>query len=457
MAGSLLSDRIPSDVVRICSRLAAAGHRAWVVGGCTRDLLLQRPVHDWDLATDALPQQVASLFPRVLPTGIQHGTVTIMMGSQGYEVTTLRGDGTYSDGRHPDSVTFVQDLREDLARRDFTINAIALDPLTAVVHDPFDGQADLRAGLIRAVGRPEDRFREDGLRVLRAARFAATLGFDIEATTLAAIPTAHPTLAKVSMERVRDELLKTLAAPTPSRGLRIMLDAGILGVILPELVPMAGCAQNKYHANDVWTHTLLCVDACPPDAVLRLAALLHDVSKPSVRAINDKTLDYTFYGHEQVGARMADDIATRLKLSNEQRTRIVHLVAQHLVVYEPQWSDAAVRRWIRRVGPEHVDDVLELARADACAKGTDASETLAGLQSLHRRVDALAVQGLALTVRDLAVNGNVLMRELDLPPGPLVGRILHHLLEMVIDDPEANRTDRLLAAARSFIASTKDT
>ncbi len=448
-----LAEIVPSDVRRICKRFAAAGYRAWVVGGCTRDLLLGRPVHDWDLATNALPSAVMQLFPRVIPTGVQHGTVTVMLGPNGFEVTTLRGEGAYSDGRHPDSVRFVSDLREDLARRDFTINAIALDPLDGVLHDPFDGRSDLERRLIRAVGRPQERFGEDGLRVLRAARFAAMLDFDIEPATLAAIPSAHATLAKVSMERVRDELLKTMSARHPSRGLQIMLDTGILAVVLPELLPMVGCEQNKYHAYDVWTHTLHCVDASPDDVLLRLAALLHDVGKPGVRAIGEKTADYTFYEHERVGAPIADKICTRLKLSNEQRARVVHLVAEHLVVYDPQWSDAAVRRWIRRVGAESVADVLALARADADAKGVDSSDTIARLHQLHTRVDALTAQGAALTVRDLAINGNDLMRELQVPPGPWIGRILDHLLEIVLEDPSANQPDRLLHAARSFVLS----
>lgn len=410
-------------------------------------------MHDWDIATDALPHRVVGLFPRVVPTGIQHGTVTVMIGSSAYELTTLRGEGAYSDGRRPDSVSFVSDLREDLARRDFTINAIAIDPLDGALHDPFDGRSDLQRRLIRAVGRPEDRFGEDGLRVLRAMRFAATLDFDIEPATLAAIPTALHTLAKVSMERVRDELLKTLTAPRPSRGLQLMLDTGILQVVLRELVPLAGCEQNKFHAYDVWTHTLHCVDACPPEPLLRLAALLHDVGKPAVRAMSDKTNDYTFYEHERVGARMSDAIASRLKLSNDQRARVAHLVAQHLVVYDPGWSDSAVRRWVRRVGQDAVEDVLTLARADADAKGVDASDTLHFLELLRTRVQDLARQGMALTVRDLAINGNDLMRELALPPSPLIGRTLNHLLEMVVDDPSANEPGRLLPAARAFVAS----
>ena len=448
-----LSASIPNDVRTLCSRLAEAGCRSWIVGGCTRDLLLGRAAHDWDIATDARPEQVMHLFKRVIPTGIQHGTVTVIVGSASYEVTTLRGEGAYSDGRHPDRVAFVTDLHEDLARRDFTVNAIAFDPLACTLHDPFAGIADLDARLLRAVGKPEERFNEDGLRVLRAARFAATLGFAVEPATLAAIPSALETLRKVSMERVRDELFKTLVAPKPSVGLQLMLDTGILGVVLADLVPMAGCTQNKYHAHDVWMHTMHCVDACANDLVLRLAALLHDVGKPAVRALGEKTNDWTFYEHEQHGARMADTICAVLKTSNEQRARVVHLVRQHLVLFDHDWSDSAVRRWVQRAGAAQVADVLALARADAGGKGTDPGPMFERIEALRLRVDALAAEGMALTVRDLVVGGRDLIVELGVTPGPMIGRTLDHLLELVIDEPEANERSRLIVEAKAYVAS----
>lgn len=453
LADSELLARIPPDIHAISEGLGKAGWRSWIVGGCTRDLLLGRPVHDWDVATDARPEDVVKLFRRVIPTGIKHGTVTVMRGSTGYEVTTLRGEGAYSDGRHPDAVTFVDDLKEDLARRDFTVNAIALDPKSGELSDPFDGEGDLRARVLRAVGEPERRFSEDGLRLMRAARFCATLGFEIEPGTLAAMASSVQTLAKVSDERVRDELLKTFLAPKPSRGLEAMRRTGILEVVLPELVAMVGCEQNKWHAYDVWTHTVQVVDACPADPVLRMAALLHDVGKPSVRAMSDKTNDYTFYGHEVVGGRMADKICQRLRLSNEQRDRVVLLVRQHLVVYDDDWTDAAVRRWITRIGAEAVEPVLAIARADALGKGVDAAEQLAILGRLQARVEALAAQGMALSVRDLALDGNDLMREFGLPPGRRIGDTLKQLLEAVIEEPEANTRERLLELARGFLGN----
>jgi tRNA nucleotidyltransferase (CCA-adding enzyme) len=443
---------VPKDVLTLCRDLRDAGFRAWIVGGCTRDMLLGRPVHDWDLATDARPEDVSRVFRRVIPTGIQHGTVTVLVGGTGYEVTTLRGDGTYSDGRHPDQVTFVDDLQEDLARRDFTVNAIAFDPLEDSLTDPFGGREDIAARLIRAVGRPPDRFEEDGLRILRAARFVATLGFDLEAATRQGMTDCMHRLDCVSSERVRDELVKTLSSDEPSRGLRVMQQTGAFERVLPELLPMIGCAQNRYHAYDVWEHTLGTVDACRPDPVLRCAMLLHDVGKPQVRAMSDKTQDYTFYHHEEEGAQIAAKILERLRFSNEQRQRVIHLVRHHLIPYEPGWSDSAVRRWVQRVGAQNVDDLLEIARADAMGKGVDATSTLEGLVHLRGRVEAQQAQGMALSVRDLSINGRDLMETLCLSPGRIIGDILEHLLEAVTDDPSLNERDKLLEEARRFVA-----
>jgi tRNA nucleotidyltransferase (CCA-adding enzyme) len=450
-----IARQVPPDVRSLCHSLREAGWRAWIVGGCTRDMLLGREVHDWDLATDARPEDVTRVFRRVIPTGIQHGTVTVMLRGQGYEVTTLRGDGTYSDGRHPDRVTFVNDLEEDLARRDFTVNAIAFDPLDDSLTDPFGGCRDLEARVIRAVGTPQDRFQEDGLRILRAARFAATLGFELDPETTRAMADCSSRLLCVSGERVRDELLKTLGASEPSRGLRIMQTTGAFARVLPELLPMVGCEQNHYHAYDVWEHTLRTVDACRPDPILRLAMLLHDVGKPAVRALSDKTGDYTFYHHEEEGAQMAEGMGERLRLSNEQRQRVVHLVRHHLIPYESSWSESAVRRWVQRVGADHVTDVLEMARADALGKGVEVSGTLEGLEHLRQRVEEQRARGMALSVRDLAVNGRDLIGEVGLAPGPVIGRVLDHLLDLVTEDPAHNERERLLEAARSFVQAAE--
>ena len=445
------SKTIPQPVFAIADKLRSAGKRAWIVGGCVRDSMLGKEAHDWDVATDALPTDLVKLFPRAIPTGLQHGTVTVVMHGEHYEVTTLRGETTYSDGRHPDEVHFVDDIQADLARRDFTINAIAVDPFTGHLIDPFGGAADIEKKIIRAVGKAEERFGEDGLRVLRAARFSATLGFDLDQATFDAIAPTIGTYKKVSAERVRDEWMKTMKAKQPSRAFEIMRKTGILAVSCPELMDSVGCVQNKYHSLDVWNHALVCMDACAGDPVLRIAALLHDVGKPRSRAFSDKTQDYTFYDHDKIGAEIADPICQRLRFSNDERARIVSLVRHHLFHYD-EWSDAAVRRWVKRVGVERLDDLYLLNEADLRGKGVlFEDDDLAPLEQLKAHVAKVLAEGAAFTTRDLAINGGDLMKILGLSPGRIIGEILEALLEAVIGDPALNEREALLALARDVV------
>ncbi len=444
--------QVPGDVLALFERLRSKGKRAWIVGGCVRDLMLGRGVSDWDVATDARPKELLAIFPRAIPTGIEHGTVTVVQRGVHYEVTTLRGDGTYTDGRRPDSVEFVDDITADLARRDFTVNAMAIDPVDGKVIDPFGGIVDLERRVLRAVGDPLERFAEDGLRVLRAARFVATLELELDPETRAAIEPTLDTYRKVAMERVRDEWVKTMKARAPSRAFDVMRDTGILAVTCPELLEGVGLGQNKYHAYDVWRHGLECMDACAADPVLRIAALLHDVGKPRTRAWSDKTRDFTFYDHDRVGAEIADPIAARLRFSNEERLRIVSLVRHHLFHYSDEWTDTAVRRWIRRVGPERVEDLYVLNEADVRAKGRDFQADLASLAGLKAHVAKVLAEGAALSTRDLKVNGHDLIRELSVRPGRVIGEILDALLEAVTADPSANERGRLLELAREHIA-----
>ena len=375
------------------------------------------------------------------------------MKGQHYEVTTLRGETTYSDGRRPDEVVFVDDIVRDLARRDFTINAIAVDPTDGKLVDPFDGRKDITNKKVRAVGKAIERFSEDGLRVLRAARFSATLGFDLDPDTFAAIEPTLGTFKKVSQERVRDEWMKTMKAKTPSRAFEVMRTSGILGVTCPELLDGVGMEQNKWHSLDVWGHAMACMDACTGDAVLRIAALLHDVGKPRSRAFSDKTQDFTFYDHDKIGAEIAFPIATRLKFSNDERDRIVGLVRHHLFHYDA-WTDQAVRRWIKRVGPERVEDLYVLNEADLRGKGPIFQEKdLAPLFALKEHVARVLAEGAALTTRDLAIDGNDLMKELGMPPGRNIGVVLEALLEEVLADPEKNTRDTMLARAKEIAAS----
>jgi tRNA nucleotidyltransferase (CCA-adding enzyme) len=447
---------VPREVLAVHDRLRSQGKRAWIVGGCVRDALLGRPVSDWDLATDARPEELLMAFPRAIPTGIEHGTVTVRMGSLPVEITTLRGEGAYSDGRRPDEVRFVDDIAADLGRRDFTINAIAVDPETRAIIDPYGGQNDLAARVIRAVGDPRARFSEDGLRVLRAARFTATLEMDLDPETFAAIEPTLDTYRKVSQERVRDEWVKTMKARHPSRAFDVMQRSGILHITCPELELGIGMVQNKYHAYDVWRHGMECMDGCSGDPILRIAALLHDVGKPKSRAYSEKTKDYTFYDHDRLGAEIADPICQRLRFSNDERARVTDLVRHHIFHYGEEWSDATVRRWIRRVGVDRIEDLYRLNEADVRAKGKEVSADLSALEALKAHVKKVIEAGAALSTKDLEVDGHDLMRELSLRAGPILGQTLHHLLDLVTHEPGLNNAPDLLARAREFVAETEN-
>jgi tRNA nucleotidyltransferase (CCA-adding enzyme) len=431
-------------VLEICHELRNAGERAWVVGGCVRDTLLGEPVNDWDVATSALPEKVQQTFRKVIPTGIDHGTVTVLWKGGAYEVTTLRGEGAYSDGRRPDNVVFVGDIDQDLARRDFTVNAIAYDPVDGRVVDPFHGLVDMQSKVLRAVGDPKERFQEDGLRVLRGARFVATLDFELEEATEAAFRDALDTFRKVSPERVREEWLKTMKARAPSRAFEVMRRTGILEVTYPELLEQVGCEQNQWHAYDVWNHTMRVLDESEGDPIERMAALLHDVAKPRTRARSDKTEDWTFYHHERVGADMAERWLRDYKFSNRERELIVGLVRHHLICYSNEWTDAAVRRFMKRVGPDNVEQLLRLGEADALGKGRNVEEELEALKELRSRIDEQIEQGGALTTQDLAIDGTDVVEHLEGGPGPVVGQVLRELLERVIEDPSLNTRDKLM-------------
>lgn len=444
---SVPAGAIPEAVIALCRQIRDGGHRAWVVGGSLRDVLMERPPGDWDIATSATPEQVRGLFRRVVPTGEKHGTVTVLWRDAAYEVTTLRGEGGYSDGRRPDAVAFIDDIEADLARRDFTVNALAYEPFDDRLIDPAGGLADLAAGVLRTVGRAEDRFREDGLRPLRAARFVATLELQLEPATRDAIKTSLDVFARVSAERVRDEWLKAMAARAPSRAFEVMRETGLLGVSCPDLIEQVGCEQNRYHAFDVWTHSLHCMDACPPDPTHRIAGLLHDLGKPRTRERSPAHGDWTFYRHEVVGADMADRWLRAFRFANDAREHIVHLVRHHLVCYADDWSDAAVRRFVRRVGLSAVEPLLALARADALAKGRPVEEELGGLERLRERIARAVEAGAAFGLKDLAVTGGDVMARLAIPPGPTVGKVLEALLQRVLEDPALNEREALLHLA----------
>lgn len=446
---------VPSDVVELCGKLRDAGYEAWVVGGAVRDLLRGAAAKDFDVATSAQPADVTRVFgrKRTIPTGEKHGTVTVLTDRGGereqVEVTTYRGEGAYSDGRRPDQIVFVRTLEEDLKRRDFTMNAIAYDPFAHTIVDPFGGQKDLEARTIRAVGDPLERFLEDGLRAMRAVRFAAQLEFTIEPPTEYAIPGALAVFKKVSIERVRDELEKILMARRPSLGLELMRTTGLLAVVIPELLESVGMHQNRFHKHDVWHHTLAAVDATElggaPPWLTRFAALLHDVAKPRTAAPKeDSPAENTFYRHEHVGADMADQICRRLKMANAERETIVNLVGNHMFWYTPEWSDGTVRRFISRVGVEHLDALFALRAGDVRARG-QGEEPGSEIDELRARVQDELAKASALKITDLAVGGGDVMEVLACKPGPIIGDVLRALLERVLDDASLNERDTLRA------------
>ena len=443
---------VPSEVVDVCRRLRAQGHAAYVVGGALRDAALGRPLTgDWDVATAAPPPRVLELFRRAIPTGIAHGTVTVVVRERPIEVTTFRGDGAYQDGRHPVSVTFVADVREDLARRDFTVNAIAGDPLTGEIVDPFAGARDLEARVLRAVGDPDARFAEDGLRPLRAARFAAVLEFDVEPSTRAALGRHIDIFRRVSRERVRDELTKMLTgAPHPSVGLRLLHECGLLAEILPALDRCFGVPQNRFHEYDLFEHTLHAVDESPPRLIVRLAALLHDLGKLEASAWSEEKGDRTFFGHERLSAAIADEWLRATRYSAREAAEVVSLVTHHGTYYDAAWTDAAVRRWIRRVGRERLADQLALLEADLRAKGDrpDLPESLAGARELAARAAAVLAARSPLDESALAIDGGAIMRLLGIGPGPRIGEVKRALLELVTDDPASNTAEILARTVR---------
>jgi tRNA nucleotidyltransferase (CCA-adding enzyme) len=437
----------PPDVARIARRLEEAGFSTWAVGGAVRDALSGRAAQgDWDLTTAARPRDVQRLFRRTVPVGVAHGTVGVL-GQDGrmYEVTTFRRD-VETDGRHA-KVAFSDTVEEDLSRRDFTINAVAWHPLTREVRDPHGGVPDLRDGILRTVGEARERFREDRLRVLRALRFAGRFGLRIDPATWEAAREAAPELPFLSAERVREELLKVMReVERPSDSLRLYEASGALASLYPELQACVGVEDGD---EDVWTHLLRTADALPRHrAFLRLVGLMHDVGKPRTRAADgDRT---SFPEHAAAGAALVMGAMRRLKFSNDDRDRAVHLVAQHEDLPSPDAPAPEVRRWLRRVGGEFVHDLLRLEVANARGRPHPDEARLKSAAALRRRAVSVARAGAALEIGDLAIGGNEL-RALGIPAGPLMGEILRDLLERVTDDPSLNTPERLAEIVRARI------
>jgi poly(A) polymerase/tRNA nucleotidyltransferase (CCA-adding enzyme) len=446
--GDPLRIDLPQAVSAVLDTLREGGAEAVLVGGSVRDLVLGDRPSDWDVATSAPPEAVAARFPGATWEN-PFGTVTVRdpSGGPGIEVTTYRVEGGYRDRRRPDEVRWGKSLSDDLARRDFTINAMAWLPDDAApgsgrLVDPHGGAADLEAGLLRAVGDPDERFAEDALRLLRAIRLATRFDLRLDAATEAAILSNAPKAAALSGERVRDELTRILAAPAPaSPAFELMERLGLLSVLLPELAALRGVPQAKRLAGDALDHSLRTADALPAaDPVLRLAGLLHDIGKATTLA------DGHFLDHDRDGAVLAEQVMTRLRAPRAEVTRGGRLVRHHMFAYTPDWTDTAVRRFIRRVGADLLPDLFALREADDVASGVE--EPPGGWRELRERVAALIND--PLEAQQLAISGDDLVTQLGIPPGPDIGRLLAALLEAVLEDPTLNSREQLLTLARAM-------
>lgn len=443
---------IPSNVKYIIDEFYKNNYEAFMVGGCIRDALLCKTPKDYDIATSAKPEITEKLFKRTIPTGIKHGTVTVLIDNEPYEVTTYRTEGEYKDNRRPDEVYFVSDIKEDLSRRDFTINAFAYNSREGL-KDFFGGLDDLTNGLIRSVGDANKRFNEDALRMLRAIRFSTQLNFDIEENTLNAIKDNKDLIKNISAERIRDELCKILISNNVRTGLNLLKECGLLQIVIPEIVPSIGFDQkNMHHFEDVFNHTLSVIEKCPEDLNIRLAALLHDIGKPDVFFIDDKG-NGRFFGHNTRSENMARDILNRLRFDNKTIKSVCILVREHMNVLDNA-SNLAIKRLINRVSKENIYSLLELQKADILSL-KDPNVALYKVSDMRTKIDNIIDSNTPLTVKDLAIDGGILIKELDLKPGKIIGETLDYLLQLVLKDSSSNTKTILLEESKTFIKNKK--
>ncbi len=437
--------QLPQYVSEVLQRLEQQGYTAYAVGGCVRDSLLGLAPHDWDLCTDALPWDVVRVFNgyKVIETGLQHGTVTVLADGHPLEITTFRTEGDYSDHRHPQEVTFVKTIEEDLSRRDFTVNAIAYHPSHGFV-DPFNGIEDIHTNTLRCVGKPHLRFEEDALRILRALRFSATYGFDIEPKTKQAVLSCAPLLSRIANERVQSELSRMLSG----RFADIILEDlyPVLFQVIPELKTAEGMNQHSpYHCYDVLQHILKTVAYAPMDTVVRLAALLHDIGKPSCFTLDEQGNGH-FYGHARIGVELAHKILKRLRFDNKTVDEVCLLIKYHDTPIEE--TEASVSRWLNRLGVDGLKRLLQLKHADCSAHNPDLMEArVKELRNIHEIMEKLLAEKRCFSLRDLAVDGHALL-EVGVPRGKPVGEALQYLLNEVIERRLANDPAALLDAVR---------
>ncbi|MSR73227.1 HD domain-containing protein [Candidatus Parcubacteria bacterium] len=452
---------IPKEIRKVTEALEKAGFEAYLVGGCVRDLILGKTPKDWDVTTNAIPEQIIALFPKTFYENT-YGTVgivnedTIDETLKVVEVTPYRFEANYSDNRHPDSVTFSKNLKDDLQRRDFTINAIALDSKGKVV-DLYDGLKDILARTIRTVGAPEERFGEDGLRIMRVVRFYAELGFKIESSTEEAIKKMANILNKIAKERIRDEFVKIILSDTPALGIEMAQKLGILKYIVPELEQALGIGQNQAHSFDVWTHLMKTLQHSADKKWplhIRLSALFHDIGKPKTRRRDAVKNDWTFYGHEVVGARMTEKIMRDLRFPKDLSETVTKLVRWHMFFSDTeQITLSAVRRLISRVGKENVWDLMNLRVCDRIGTGRP-KENPYRLRKYKSMVEEVMRD--PVSVGMLAIDGKGIMASAKIPAGPKIGHILHALLEEVLEDPKLNTLDYLSKKA-SELAKLSET
>lgn len=439
---------IPKKAAEVIGRIMDAGFQAYAVGGCVRDSVLGRRPEDWDITTSARPEQVKALFPHTVDTGLKHGTVTVMMGREGFEVTTYRIDGKYEDGRHPESVAFTPSLREDLRRRDLTINAMAYNQEQGLV-DIFGGMEDISRGIVRCVGDPRERFREDALRILRAVRFSAQLGYHIEEGTQEAIAELAPLLARISAERIQTELVKLLVSPHPEC-LRTAYECRITRVFLPEFDRAMETGQSHpHHCYGVGEHILASLGHVEADKVLRLAMLFHDIGKPEVMTIDPYGTTH-FRGHGPVGAEMAGEIMRRLRFDNDTVNMVCRLVYYHDYGSSLEPDKAVVRRAVNKIGQDAFPLLLQVKRADIMAQSDYLrQEKLERLERWRRCYEEILADGQCLSLKDLAVTGRDLI-DVGWKPGKRLGETLQRLLELVLENPDCNTRERLLEEASRY-------
>ena len=447
-SNNIIKVKLPTEIKRFCKILKDSGFQCYLVGGAVRSYISGIKPSDYDFATDALPDQIISIFKSVIPTGIDHGTVTVRFEGMDLEVTTFRIDGAYTNSRHPDSIAYSASIYKDLKRRDFTINAMAIDPITNELIDPQNGKKDLKDKIIRAIGIPEERFAEDGLRVLRACRFASQLQFTIEEKTLKGMMHEAARLDLISSERIRDEITHILLSEKPSTAFYIMKETGVFKYVIPELLEGVGVMQRGMHKYDVFEHSIIAADFAEKNIIIRLAALLHDVGKPKCIGAN-KDGEPTFYNHDIVSAKMGEEILIRLKFPKNVIKQVTHLIKLNMFNYTEDWSDSAVRRFISKAGVENIQDLLKLRYADRGGMMGKTHQCQTDI-SLIKRINEILEKESAFSIKNLDIDGNILSSKAGIPKGPQMGSVLQFLLDSILEDPSQNNEEKLIELAKNF-------